>query len=709
MAPLSPDRPASDPKRDLFGHAPFAEALAKSIQTYSNDEGLVLGLYGPWGSGKSTVLAYVVNYLKELPEKEQPLIVPFNPWWFSGQDNLARAFLGQLQAVLPAQSKDFAEIGQLLGDFAEGVGGLIDLTGYTAGWGQKIGALISGSSKRTPKDVPALKSKISDFLLNAKRRVLVVIDDIDRLTPDETRQLFTVIKGLADFPHIIYLLAFDREVAAQAISVQTGMPGERYLEKIIQVPFELPPVDRTALQAALFRGLDEIIKDTPEGLFDSSYWVNVYHDGLDKLFTVPRDVVRFINTLSVTYPAVRGEVNTVDYIALEALRVFVPSLYDIIRTNPQWFAGHRSTSSGRNETEQDALRQSWLANVPPSFRPKALELLQRIFPKLEQSIHGADWLKTWRLSLRACHPDIFPTYFRFYVPPSAIRKSEMDAIMELVRSPQALAAHFIAAAQYKMPDGRSRVRALLDRLSDYVEASIPIHDVPAFTGLFLNDGDRLIVETDVRAMFDFGNDVLVFRLVYNLVKRLQPGDRLAVLKAAFEDGNALYSQSFFLRAILDDVAKGKTSDLLLPVTDLEVLKTIWVNKVRSMKGKLLSHPQLRSLLLVWQMWGDQEEVRSWCHEAIQSDDGLFQFLERFTYNTSANKMGDWAVTNQMRLNPKWLEDFVDTSLIATRLASLREKGLVPAEAEVNVAQFFKELKMLQEGKNPDSPFSFEEV
>ncbi len=77
MAPLSPDRPASDPKRDLFGHAPFAEALAKSIQTYSNDEGLVLGLYGPWGSGKSTVLAYVVNYLKELPEKEQPLIVPF--------------------------------------------------------------------------------------------------------------------------------------------------------------------------------------------------------------------------------------------------------------------------------------------------------------------------------------------------------------------------------------------------------------------------------------------------------------------------------------------------------------------------------------------------------------------------------------------------------------------------------------------------------
>ena len=170
--------------------------------------------------------------------------------------------------------------------------------------------------------------KISDLLLKTGKRILVVIDDIDRLTHDEMRQLFTVIKALADFPNIIYLLAFDREVAAHAISEQTGMPGEKYLEKIIQVPFELPPVDRLALQSTLLRKLDEILEGTPEGLFDSSYWANVYYDGLNILFKVPRDVVRFINTLSVTYPSVRGEVNPVDFIALEALRIFVPSLYN---------------------------------------------------------------------------------------------------------------------------------------------------------------------------------------------------------------------------------------------------------------------------------------------------------------------------------------------------------------------------------------------
>ena len=334
MTTLSADRPSTDPKDDLFGHAPFAKSLADSICRYPGGDGLVLALYGPWGSGKSTVLSYVGHYLDQLPEGERPAVVTFNPWWFSGQENLARAFLGQLQAVLPAKSEKFKKLGDLLGDFAEGIGGLIDLSGVTGGAAAKLGKLIGMATRRKPKDVPALKAEICQILKEAGRRILVVIDDIDRLTPEETRQLFTVVKALADFPNVVYLLAFDREVAAQAIEQQGGLPGERYLEKIIQVPFELPPVDRVALRRALFERLDQVLGDTPEGLFDPSYWTNVFFDGIDPMIQVPRDVVRFTNTLSVTYPAVRGEVNPVDFIALEAIRVFLPDLYDVIRANP---------------------------------------------------------------------------------------------------------------------------------------------------------------------------------------------------------------------------------------------------------------------------------------------------------------------------------------------------------------------------------------
>ncbi len=85
MTALSADRPSQDPKEDLFGHAPFAGSIADSIRRYPGTDGLVFALYGPWGSGKSTVLSYVRYYLKQGEAGDRPLIVTFNPWWFSGR------------------------------------------------------------------------------------------------------------------------------------------------------------------------------------------------------------------------------------------------------------------------------------------------------------------------------------------------------------------------------------------------------------------------------------------------------------------------------------------------------------------------------------------------------------------------------------------------------------------------------------------------
>lgn len=478
MSSLSSDRPPVDPKDDLFGHAPFAKSLADSIHISTCHDGLVLSLYGPWGSGKTTVLSFVLHYLKQLPESDQPLIVTFNPWWFSGQEHLARAFLGQLRAVLSQKSERFKELGSLLSSYTEGIGGLIDLTGYTAGGGKVIETILRCLFKKAPTDIPALKIKISKALRKADKRILVVVDDIDRLTPEGTRQIFTVIKGLADFPNVVYLLAFDRDVAAQGISEQTGMPGDRYLEKIIQVPFELPPVDRTALQKALFQRLDEVLGDTTNGLFDPSYWTNVYHDGLDTLFSVPRDVIRFINTVSVTYPPVRGEVNPVDFIALEALRVFTPSLYDTLRTNIELFAGHGSSEESRKKRE--SILKAPMEDLPPRFRTQALELLERLFPKLERTTYGADWLSTWRKALRVCHPDLSEIYFRFSVPPGVIRRSEVESVLQLATSPATLRQTFLDAVHQKRLDGLSKARGLLERLRDHVESDIPQEHVPVF-------------------------------------------------------------------------------------------------------------------------------------------------------------------------------------------------------------------------------------
>lgn len=713
MTALSADRPSSNPLDDLFGHAPFAESLANSICRYPGNDGLVLALYGPWGSGKSTVLSYVRHFLEQRPEAEQPAIVTFNPWWFSGQDNLARAFLGQMQAVLPAKNAKFKKLGDLLGDFAEGVGGLIDLSGMTGGAGSKIGKLIGMITKRKPKDVPALKSGISKILRDAQTRILVIIDDIDRLTPEETRQLFTVIKALADFPNVVYLLAFDREVAAQAIEQQSGMPGERYLEKIIQVPFELPPVDRVALRAALFKRLDEVLGDMPDGLFDQSYWTNAFHDGIDPLIQVPRDIVRFTNTLAVTYPAVRGEVNPVDFIALEALRVFLPDLYDVIRTNQHKFSGHsRDSRYQEDRNAQQAFHQQWTAELPEQFRESTQALLERIFPKIGQMGYGTDWLAQWRRGLRACHPDIFPVYFRLAVPQGAVLRSEMMALLALAGSAVDFGAALVQAKAQRRPDGLSKARALLERLMDHVEKDIVDEHIPTVIQALFETGDLLIDPADERGMFDFGNVSRASRPVYHLLKRVPADRRVDILEDAIKAGCALAVQSWLLQALDEEITKVKDSCEPTQLTADEVtrLKSTWISRVQTLAAKVefLDHPEIPRLLSIWRRWGDGGEVRAWCDRITASDDGLLALLPKFVQHTRSQTMGDWAVRLQPRLNPGWLENYLDTASCADRLVELTEKRAIPNEAEEAVNQFLKEFEMLKAGRNPDGDDAFDE-
>lgn len=713
MTALSADRPGIDPKGDLFGHAPFAKSLADSICRYPGSDGLVLALYGPWGSGKSTVLGYVNHYLEHQPEENRPIVVPFNPWWFSGQENLARAFLGQLQAVLPSRNEKFKKLGNLLGDFAEGVGGLIDLSGMTGGAAGKLGKLFGMMTKRKPKDVPALKSEISKILREAKKRILVVIDDIDRLTPDETRQLFTVIKALADFPNVVYLLAFDRDVAAQAIEQQSGLPGDRYLEKIIQVPFELPPIDRVALRAALFKRLDEVLGDVPEGSFDQSYWTNVYHDGIDVLIQVPRDVIRFTNTLAVTYPAVRGEVNAVDFIALEALRVFLPSLYDVIRSNQDKFAGH-TQDSYYDDTDRgkETFHAAWRNDLPEELRRNAQSLIERIFPRTQNSIYGPDWLAEWRRNLRACHPEIFPIYFRLAVPIGSIRRSEMMALLALAGSPAAFGAELVRAKVERRPDGLSKARALLERLMDHVEKGIPDEHISTVIQALFDVGDSLIDPADERGMFDLGNVSRASRPIYHLLKRVPADRRIDVLKSAIKAGGAIAVQSWLLRALDDEVTKAKESKeiTLLSADEVAQMKTGWLERIRALSGTtdFTAHPELPRLLAIWKQWGDGTEVREWCDRATASDEGLLALLPKFLQHNRIQTMGDWAVRLQPRLNPTWLESYLDIAACAERLIELTRNGMVSSEAEKAVSQFLKEFEMQQAGKNPDGLGAFDD-
>lgn len=684
---LLPDQPCTDPNDDLFGYAPFAENLAKSICCYQGKDGLVLAIYGPWGSGKSTMLNFVEHFLRPRHENSKVIVIHFNPWWFSGQDKLARAFFGQLQAILSPLGKKFKKIAECLGDLAESTGGL-------------IGKFLSKLLKRPPKDVSVLKKIICDLLNNIEKHILVIVDDIDRLTPEETHQVFTVIKALADFPNVIYLLAFDHTATAQSISKYLNIDGERYLEKIIQVPFELPTIDRVMLHDRLFKRLNEIMGDRPEELFDQSYWDDIFSAGLAPMFRVPRDVIRLTNTMSVTYPVVQGEVNPVDFIALEAIRVFLPKLYDIIRMHPERFSGKKEGAlHGEGFQSIQDFQKQWLAVVPEPLQKNAKALVERLFPRAGHA-QDAQALTEWRRNLRACHPEIFPVYFRLTVPSETVSRQEVAALISSSDSAADFGNALVHAGKTILPQGYSKARILLDRLTDHVETDISEGNIAPVIQAFFEVGDTLFEDRDDPKQVGRDISALMRSLLTKLLPRLQSDQRVAVLEAGIEKGKAIAFQGMILDGLGKQAKKADESNTtaMLTIDAVTNLKKIWLNRLVTLSDEpdFVTHKRLAQILAFWREWGDGAEIQAWCKQATASDQGLFAFLKGFVYCIHSNT-SNGAFSQQSRINLSSVGQYLDITECAGRLQTMHDNNAIPDDAHEVVTIYLNEFDMLQSG------------
>jgi len=710
---LQPDTPLTDPGKDRLGYAQFASHLADSICKMTPPEGLVIAIYGVWGSGKTTLLKFVEKYIDQKTKEEKPIIMNFNPWWFSGHEDLTKRFFNQLQASLRKWRTKFKNLLERLPDFADAISEVpIPIV--------KPGAkAVKAITKAVIKDVPKLKEAIANGLRDGQKRVLIIIDDIDRLTSEEIRQLFCVIKAVADFPNVVYLLAFDKDVVVKALQETQGIPGEAYLEKIVQVPFELPLPDKISLRQLLFERLDVILANSPSDLFDETYWGNVYYDGIDYFINTPRDIVRLVNTLSVTYPAVAGEVNPVDFIAIEAIRVFDPSVYDTIRRNSNLFAGH-VTDSPSSYPSLDAFRtihRDLMERIKIKNPVPVKSLLSRIFPKFDSVqggvMYGSDWDSEWRKQCRICSPEIFPIYFRLTVPEGDISTNEIKNFIEIAKDSKAFEEKLLEFAKQKRPDGTSKVRILLERLEDYTDKEIPDECIQPIVKSFFNIGDHLLSpEDEGHSIFESGNDVRMGRIIWQLLKRLDELNRFNMIKESILNGKSI--STIVHEITVEGQRHGKygvdkpylEEDRAVNAEHLKELESIVLEKVRNaaQDNSLLQTPHLSSVLYRWSDWASGDEVKQWIDKVIKDDNNLVALLEKFLQKTSSQSMDDRVSRFEYKLNPKWLEPFTDINHVFDRVNKLVQYDNLTDRQKIAIKSFIREYNMIQQGLNPDSPF-----
>ena len=346
-----PDQPilGNTTSPDMLNRKGFAKKIGKSILLESDSPGLVLSLEGPWGYGKTSVFNLIKKYLLSL-DKAAPLIVNFNPWMIGTAETLVQEFLIQFASAIGLSDKikkvkDTAK--QVLA--YSNIFSPIRLIPGAEPWASLIKGVLQsvGQSAEEIGDVRELnieskRNKVIEALKKIDKPIIVFIDDLDRLPPSEVFQMVRLVKAIADFPKVAFLLAFDPQHIEDSLRNHGISDAKLYLDKIVQVRLHLPLIDPDDLIALTEQELTKLGIDQLTGIFpdDADRFGEFYHFAIKHLISTPRDLYRILNRIRQYVGVNEKEVAFSDFFALETIAIAAPEVYDHIRSNPGAYTGH---------------------------------------------------------------------------------------------------------------------------------------------------------------------------------------------------------------------------------------------------------------------------------------------------------------------------------------------------------------------------------
>lgn len=237
---LDSDRPIASREEDLLERGPLIDQLAGWVLQVPARDGFVIGVTGPWGSGKTSVLQLLAKQLAD-----DVIVARFDPWLFSGTDQLVARFFDEVGNLLVKdKAKRIKKLGQRLADYGAA---LSPAAGIVLGPASQLMAAPQQVAALRQASVGEQRQHLREALLRSQRRIVVLIDDIDRLEPREVKEIMRLVKLVADLPGVVHILSYDRSRVELALGGAGHDDGRAYLEKIVQVSMAVPPVSKERL------------------------------------------------------------------------------------------------------------------------------------------------------------------------------------------------------------------------------------------------------------------------------------------------------------------------------------------------------------------------------------------------------------------------------------------------------------------------------
>lgn len=337
---ISPDLPITNSSEDKLNRESFANSLANVILQSTLPNSFTVGLYGAWGSGKTSLLNMVLEHVER--RSTDAIILSFNPWLCSDPKQLITQFFKQLASTIKIKKPTADTVCELVDQYAD----LFDAASIIPYAGPAIATVSKVFKSKARKhinrkrnDMQGQKDEIIRTMVEENLKIIVSIDDIDRLSEEEIVAVFQLVKALADFPNTVYLLAFDYDVVVRALATVQHGDGREYLEKVIQVPFEIPASSMTSIHKALFSKLNGILGDIPDSQWDKAIWAELFQYGIKNYIKSIRDVTRYSNVFFLKYQLLQGETDPIDLLGLTCLQVFEPTLYSTLNNYKDMLCG----------------------------------------------------------------------------------------------------------------------------------------------------------------------------------------------------------------------------------------------------------------------------------------------------------------------------------------------------------------------------------
>ena len=577
------------------------------------------------------------------------------------------SFFIELTAQLKGHST-LAEVGEYLENYGEVLSGMGELP--------FVGAWIDGISEpqkflqRRKKGVQGQREQLEKALLKLDKPIVVVLDDIDRLETPEIRDIFKLVRLTANFPNIIYIVAFDRDRVEQALDEQ-GLPGRAYLEKILQVAVDLPLVPGYVLTDQIISALNSAHADIENLSPVNQYvWPDVFMEIIRPLIRNMRDIRRYVATSHGTVRSLNGQIALTDLLALEAIRIFLPDVFKLLHSAIDGLTGSDSTSQVPHPPEILQKQTDSLIEAAGDHRDVVKSMIMRLFPGSSSYDEGRK--KEWLKARRVAHEDILRLY---------LERFESENLQAFKEAEQALKyiTDRVAFDKYLRSLDPTKLQDVIASLEVFEKQFASEHAVPGIIVLL----NLLPLPERQGAMFDLLPNLTVTRVVYRLLKSINDPDRVEI--AVREILPELMSLSSKL-ALIDIVGhQDDIGDKLVSEQVASEFEKAWREEVRSASVDDLAneHDLLQIFLCPKRGAVDASE------SPINIDNSpklTLSLLSAARSETLRQAMGSRAVLRSPRLAwDELVEIYGDEATLRKRIESLKNANLKGSDELIELA------------------------